>query len=126
MVRPVNLVNFVTGVVVKNFPAGSQVTVGFKTFTNGQKYYVTRYSATHNTPNGFILEEFDFEEPTPLPPPPVEVPVDPDPIEPTPVPVEPEPHPIPLPDATPETRYIWTQILDWLIKLYNSIFRSGR
>lgn len=121
--KDVSLVNMTTGEVLKNFPNGSLITVGFKTFTGGKKFYVTRYSADKRIANGFPLEDFDYKAPAPVPiPEPEPVPV-PDPIEPTPPADDPGEHPIPLPDAPPEARAIWQQILDLLIKLYNSIFR---
>jgi hypothetical protein len=123
--KDVPLVNMTTGEVLKNFPNGSQVTVGFKTFTGGKKYYVTRYSADKRIANGFPLEDFDYKAPAPIPEPiPEPIPV-PDPIEPTPPPDVPDEHPVPLPDAPDEVRWVWTQILDFLVKLWNAIFKRN-
>lgn len=126
--KDVPFINMTTGELTKTFPTGSQVTVGFKTFTGGRKFYVTRFSADKRIANGFPLEDFDFTNPLPAPiPVPEPIPV-PDPIEPTPPTPEPEPHPIPIPgEPVPpeEIPYVWVQFWNFLVNLFKTIFKRG-
>ena len=129
--KAVPLVNILTGATIKDFPDGSLVTVGFKTFTGGKKFYLTRYSADKKIPNGFPLEDFDYiaPVPTPIPTPPT------DPIEPSPPPIEPDPHPIPEPEpeppvepSAPSAPILDTEIGELLRKFFTwlfSIFKRG-
>lgn len=130
--KAVPLINILTGVVIKDFPTGSEVTVGFKTFTGGRKFYITRYSATNKIPNGFILEDFDYTPPPPPSPEPVPEPIPTptpppvDPIEPGPPSTEPAPHPIPMPGIPIDTGDFLEKLIGFIADLISRIFNLGR
>lgn len=72
--QDVTLRNFDTGAPVKTYPEGTEITVEFKTKSHLVDWYMTRYSVSKGIPNGFMVSEFDWEDPIIEPPPPSEPP----------------------------------------------------
>jgi hypothetical protein len=113
--QDVTLRNLDTGAPVKTYPEGTEITVEFKTKSHLVDWYMARYSVSKGIPNGFMVSEFDWEEPIVEPPP-----VEPPEIPPTEPPVVP-PEPPKPPEGTSTPPFIVNPNDPWLIKLFKII-----
>jgi hypothetical protein len=106
-----------TGAVITRFVLGDELTVEFKTKVNGIDYYMTRQAVNSQTPEGFLVTEFDYAAPAPP-----EEPSEPLPPEPT-EPASPEGPEQPAEPSEPPggTSTPPHFNFDWLINFFKSI-----